>query len=147
MKTPIEVCCGHGGQDPPPSPVVSERDEKTRRLRLWLDFTYRTLRLSIIAAVIVSLGYMTKEAIAAIAGGDSSLDVVVKWVSDGCGSSVVISFVFGGVAAAWGMLERRERLRLVRKSGARIQELECMIDPRRTSSLLAPDGETHPNDR
>lgn len=55
-----------------------------------------------------------------------------------------LAFGFGGVV--YGRLEREHRLTKTRELSERIQELEEMIHPERTSSGLSPDGQTHPRD-
>lgn len=51
------------------------------------------------------------------------------------------AYVLGAGGTGYGLLQRRLRKRKVAELGARIKVLEKVIDPKRTTSGLSPDGE------
>jgi hypothetical protein len=58
-----------------------------------------------------------------------------------------IAITLTGAACAWGAVERSLRKRAITNMGSRIEELETIIDPGRSSSGLTQWGGTHPRDK
>jgi hypothetical protein len=58
-----------------------------------------------------------------------------------------LPWVFAFGAIVWALLERRFRRQKTQELTWRTRELEQRLDASRTSSGLAPTGETHPRDR
>lgn len=68
-------------------------------------------------------------------------------------AGILLGLVVGGVGATlglagylYGRAERNFRLQKTKELCDRINELEVMIDPQRTSSALSRDGTTNPRD-
>jgi len=58
-----------------------------------------------------------------------------------------VSILFGFMCLIYGLVQRRLRMRTVERLQSRNQELEKLIDPKRSTSGLTPMGESQPEDR
>jgi hypothetical protein len=109
---------------------------------------YLTLRTIIRGGCSVVVAYYGFEALKALAGESTRVDVALSLVLSAVAKlEVVILLSLTGVACAWAVVERTLRHRKVERLQGRIRELETRIDPNRSSSGLTPAGRTRPEDR
>jgi hypothetical protein len=94
----------------------------------------------------LGLAYIGFRAVEVLAGKSTSASFIFNALfSDG--NDYGLPWVLSVVFLVWGIAQRRERLRKTEYFQNRIQKLEKMLDPDRTSSGLSTTGETHPGDR
>ena len=107
-----------------------------------VDQRYRSLRTLIRGLCVVACVYFGRDIVATLSGRTTDLAVEVFALI-----SMTVTLTLAGLAGLWAYLERRLRYEKVKYLTDRIRHLETRLDPRRTSSGLAPDGRTHPHDR
>lgn len=86
------------------------------------------------------------EAIASLAGLKTEANIVLNFLSSLTVSNALAWSVAGG-GVLYGEAQRRLKGRTVERLQSRIEELETMIDPQRSSSSLTKRGETNPKDK
>jgi hypothetical protein len=119
------------------------------QLRLYeIDQKYRTIRTAVRAAAWMFAawcGYLLGDSLAGkLTGVNIDVSMLLAALAD---LKVGILVGLTGMAAAWAVVERYVRQRMVEKLHARVKALEVAIDPNRTSSGLTLRGRTHPDDR
>jgi hypothetical protein len=95
------------------------------------------------------IAYMTYLSIAALAGKTTLAQFGMWLVTDLKATkafSHIVTTLFGTVGVSYGIGERKLRRRNVERMGNRIQELEKIIDPTRSSSRLTSRGSTRRED-
>ncbi len=90
--------------------------------------------------------YHGSKAIIALAGEETTANFAFSYFT-GADSTYGIPWLAASVGVAYGYGERRLRQRKTRHFQSRITKLEQLIDKNRSSSGLATDGQTHPEDR
>lgn len=93
--------------------------------------------------LIARYGFLSIQALAGRQTGASIALQVLANVTFSKG--VAWATAAGGVA--YGEAQRRLKKKVIRSRANRIQELEEMIDPQRSSSALMSDGSTRPEDK
>lgn len=129
-----------------PPRVRSAQNAGIRKRQQWFDFAYKVASLLVKAALLGWLILQGRYAIEALAGEDTSVDVLVNWLS-GDGTTITVSLSLGAICVVYGLRERHEKRRKTEKLAERIRQLETRLDAGRSSSGLAPDGRTNPVDR
>lgn len=99
----------------------------------------------ITSGVYVALAYWGYLSIVALAGRTTIVSLLAQFfdvdsVKEITEHALLITFL------SYGILERKSKAKLIKKFSERIIELEAVIDPTRTSSGLAENGQTHPKD-
>lgn len=92
------------------------------------------------------IAYCFYLCILALAGKTTLAEIIIRFFAN-IGVSESLAYVLGGGGLIYGIRERRLRQRTVKRLQPRIQQLEEIIDPKRSSSGLTPLGETDPRDR
>jgi hypothetical protein len=110
------------------------------------DRRYRLARSVARYALAAFIVWQARLAVDALAGQTTSVDVaaVLGVFTD---LRVTVSLTLAGGAAAWAVVERKLRQRVIVRMHSRIQELEGRLDPGRSSSGLTTKGLTGPADR
>ena len=128
---------------PKKSDISKAGTERLERIRI--EQRYSTARLAIQCLAIVVAIFFAKEAIVAFAG--QSTTVIVQGALRILGNlKFTAALGLTGSAAVWAVCERALRRRKVESMQARIRLLETMIDPKRSTSGLLPNGKTNPAD-
>lgn len=96
-------------------------------------------------SVVLIVRYMYLS-VASLAGQETIANVMISFLAN-LTVSQSLAYIFGGGAIIYGVAERRIRQRTIKRLQGRVQQLEIVQDPRRTSSNLTERGETHPQDR
>lgn len=94
----------------------------------------------------VGLAFCGVQAIALLAGQKTEASLMVGYFTSS-GNDFGLPWVVAIVSMVYGYIERRLRLRKTEYFQGRVRELEELIDAKRTSSGLLPNGQTHPEDR
>ena len=97
--------------------------------------------------VVVWLGSYAADAIGALAGQktDASFSIAIKYVKE-TGATEMVLILCAALGVAYGLIQKRLRRRTIQHYSQTIKELELALDPKRSSSELAPDGRTNPLD-
>lgn len=80
------------------------------------------------------------------AGKQTSADIAMSFLGD-LKVSITISLIVGVLGGAYGLVQRKLRKDTVERLQGRNQELESIIDSRRSSSKLTKRGETRLEDK
>ncbi len=111
-----------------------------------IDAAYRFFAAALKAGVFIFGLYQARLVVEALAGNETSVNIVLEWLRRGEGKVSFWLYVLAVVAILYGLAERSERRRKTEEMAERIRQLESLIDPKRTSSELLPDGRTNPMD-
>jgi len=120
-----------------------------------MEFLLRWKRLDIIADAIhlglpwgclVAIFVLLYLGVSRLAGQTTFAQIGMSFIGD-IRVSDAVAYVFGGSGFFYGLNERRLRHKKTERLAAHAQELEKIIDPKRTSSGLTPKGTTRPEDK
>ncbi len=105
------------------------------------------LRTGIMWAAIAFIFYQLRLSVEALAGQVTLADIGigVKLLGNFTISHALAALLSGG-GVAYGVSQNRLRKKTVERLQKRNQDLERMIDSKRSSSLLTPRGDTRPED-
>jgi hypothetical protein len=122
-----------------------EAELKTlRRTRLASSIT-EIIQTLIRFGALVACVYFLSTAISNLAGKSTIADIGVKFLGNvDVGRGVAVLFGAGGTL--YGLAERRQRQKIIKRLHGRTKEVEKKIDPQRSSSGLTETGDTNPND-
>jgi hypothetical protein len=121
--------------------VEIARLEHTRKLRIIdgsVSIINTLIKFGCLAAVFLFSYWMVDS----LAGKQTFANIGVSVLFD----SRTLAIIFGGGGVVYGLAERRLRKKTVKRFQPRIKELEQLLDPNRTSSLLTEGGDTNPED-
>lgn len=92
--------------------------------------------------------YCAWQAIASLAGKktDATIALFINSLENNPGYTCLAFLAFGIVGICYGVLQNITKERTVRRLHPRIKQLELLLDERRTSSNLLPNGRTNPDD-
>jgi hypothetical protein len=111
------------------------------------DNVFETVRFAIRWGSIVAIAYLFGvPAIQALAGQTTVASFFIAIFTKEPPSLSVIWFWVAVWFMIWAVVERTLRHRKVKYLANRLAELEKQVDPERSSSGLAPTGQTHPSD-
>lgn len=116
------------------------------RSRGVVDQVGMTARTIVRVACVMFVAYMFKETIKELAGRETVTNILVSFFGS-LSVNVAIAWGLAAAGVAYGEYQRRLRKRTVSSWASRKAELERHIDPRRSSSGLSHDGDTHPEDK
>lgn len=114
--------------------------------------TYITIKLIDLARIafqsvaLMVCFFFASESIKALAGNDTTANFAFSYFTSS-ESTYGIPWLAAVAGFIYGYGERRLRQRKTRHFQGRITKLESIIDKNRSSSGLATDGQTHPEDR
>jgi hypothetical protein len=91
------------------------------------------------------ISFMLYLSIHSLSGKITLANIGFNLLADLRGRDIILLFL-GLTGIGYGLAQRNLRRRQLKKSAERIAKLEAMIDPRRTSSLLTPNGKTRKED-
>jgi len=120
-----------------------------------LDFGLRYKRLDIVDnffryawkwGSLVAIAFFSREAISSLAGHYTFADIGIKFLGKLSFTQSIQYGLIGGLSF-WGIRERKLRQSTIARLAPRIEQLEKLIDARRTSSRLTLKGTTRPEDR
>lgn len=94
---------------------------------------------------IVGLGYELLQIVRAVAGKETTANILVKILANVTITQGILTAVAAGSTALY-LKERSARRKVVQKFHPRIKELEEQIDLKRSSSTLTEMGDTNPSD-
>ena len=120
--------------------------ERRHRTGVVIEQVGLTARVIVMCVMVAFLGWCAKEAVSALAGRVTGTNIVLQFFGF---LEVSIAVAWGAAAAAaiWGFRERSLRRSTTKRMSDRVEELELLIDPGRTSSNLSRTGETNPKDK
>lgn len=124
--------------EPPP---IS--DEVRARMHFW-DRFFQSINKFTYAGLWIGVAYFAYLSVNALAGEATLVDVSLLYTKK---ASSLWWAGLAGAAVMWALVERKLRRRKSRSMGDHIKQLENMIDSRRSSSGLRPDGTTNPEDK
>lgn len=103
------------------------------------------IRYGTIALCAYFLFSSMSEVVVALSGKATNADILVNFLGNlRFSNSIAALFGFGGIT--YGVIERKERQKMIQRQHGRIKEIEKRIDPKRSSSNIAETGDTHPDD-
>lgn len=111
-----------------------------------IDEVGQTLRWTLAVACIAFVAWCMREAVRDLAGLQTNANISVGFLGK-IEVAATLSMVFGVGGVLYGVAQRSLRRKTVKRLQARIQLYERRQDPRRSSSELAEDGTTNPEDR
>lgn len=133
---------------------MSKRPKSKAELEAELKELKRTKLSSSVTVIILAIikfgtlafcVYSLSTSIASLAGQTTIADIVVNFLGNvNIGEGVALLFGAGGTA--YGLAERYQRQRMIKRLHGRTKELELKIDPKRSSSSLTETGDTNPKD-
>lgn len=94
---------------------------------------------------LVGLGYELVQVVRAVAGKETTANILVKILANVTITQGVLTTVAAGSTVLY-LKERSARRKAVQRLHPRIKELEEQIDPKRSSSTLTEMGDTNPSD-
>lgn len=120
--------------------------EKEQRDHVLISYVFELLFRIVSASVWISFAYFGSQAIASLAGKETTADFLVQWLTspEQSGSSVTIWIIVALLCTGWALVERRLRQRKTASLSNRIKTLERELDEKRTSSGLTVEGKTPP---
>jgi hypothetical protein len=110
-----------------------------------IDSAASVIRTGSKCATLVLACYFADDALKALAGKVTLANIVVKVFST-MAINQWVAWVLAGGCATWASLERRQKRKKIAELSARPIELETIIDPKRSSSMITPAGTTKPGD-
>ena len=129
-----------------PSPVQPPRPELVYQLSFKkLDAVVMICREIIKWGAIVLLGRYAYLSIAALAGQQTLADIAVRFLGNLTVSNS-IAYILAGGGVAYGLGERQLRRRHIKRNVKSKNDLEKILDPKRTSSERTDTGKTRPGD-
>lgn len=128
-------------------PVQPPRPELMYQLRFKrLDAVIVICREAFKWCAIVLLGRYAYLSIAALAGQQTLADIAVRFLGN-LKVSESIAYILAGGGVAYGIGQRQLRRRHIKHNVRGKNELEKILDPKRTSSNLTDTGTTRPGDK
>ena len=128
------------------SAVKLSKAEYDFRLRLRLyDSITAIIHQGIKWAAIVLIVRYGYYAVFSLAGHTTLADIGVKFLSNVKVSSG-ISYIVGGAGMIYGIGQHRARHRNIKRMASDKNQLELLINPKRSSSDLTAEGKTSPGD-
>jgi hypothetical protein len=135
--------------------LANQRRHGRGRRKDELDFGLRYKRLDILDnflrqglkwGSLAFIAYIGRDTIASLAGQYTFADIGISFLGK---LSITQSIQYGliGSLSFWGVQERRLRRSTIARLAPRIEELEKLIDSKRTSSKLTLVGTTRPEDK
>lgn len=115
------------------------------RVGYWIEEASATTRFLIGALCVAFVTWCAKEVFGTLAGRSTDAHIVIDFFSR-IEVAAVISIATGAGGVLYGFSQRQLRRATVKRLQGRIYALERGADPGRTSSELAPDGSTNPED-
>lgn len=100
----------------------------------------------IVASTIAFACYCAYLSIASLAGHTTNANILMNILADIRFERVVMA-TCTGAGVGYGWRQRRLRMKLIEQFESQKREMERLIDPNRSSSLLTSSGETNPLDR
>jgi hypothetical protein len=126
----------------------AEDNSAVRTSDVLIREVFDTSRLAVKYGTFAYLGYCAWQAVAVLAGKETSANVAVMvQTAIDIGREEWPPWALVTILSIWAFLERRFRRSKTVHLTARIAELEKRIDPQRESSTLLPTGETRKEDR
>jgi hypothetical protein len=130
-------------------------DEKTLRVReieasakilaLKIDAAARVISTGIKYGCLAYCAWLALQGVRALSGKITLANIALNFLGSISTNNAVCYTVTGG-AVGWGYLERRLRKAKTETFQGRVRDLEKLIDPKRSSSNLTPQGDTNPMD-
>jgi hypothetical protein len=96
--------------------------------------------------VLLGLGRYAYLGVVVLAGKQTLAHIVLEFLAN-LRVSQTIAYLFGAGGIIYGVGERRLRQRNIERHSAQKNELERIIDPKRTSSNISERGTTRPGDK
>jgi hypothetical protein len=92
------------------------------------------------------IAYLGRDSIVSLAGQYTFADIGISFLGKLSVTQSIQYTLIGGLSL-WGLKERRLRRATIARLAPRIEELEKIIDAKRTSSKLTLIGTTRPEDK
>lgn len=126
-------------------PGSTRRDEHVRADMFATAQKWSTIRLGIVqvcqVAIALGLAYAAVEVAKALSGSTTHAEFILSFLGkEDTASPLGMVAGIGGIL--WGYLERRLRKQIIAEKHQRIQTLEQLVDPNRTSARLSTKGDT-----
>ncbi|MFP4131965.1 MAG: hypothetical protein ACLFVF_07610 [Thiohalospira sp.] len=129
-----------------------EAEEKTKQLDIIVGGCVKAFRTLINASVYVLLFYFIYLSINSLAGKETDANIaLLADLSTGCSKLLLALTILSVLLATFGILYGRKQERLkkdvIRDLSEYRTKYEQILDPERTSSNLANNGDTRPEDK
>lgn len=120
-----------------------------------LEFMLKFRRIDVVQTIVVQvirwgvllgLGRYFYLTMAILAGKQTLANIAFQFLTS-MKVSQSIAYLFGAGGIMYGYGERRVRQRNIKRLAGSKNELERMLDPKRTSSNISPRGTTRPGDK
>lgn len=134
---------------PEPSIQQSRVGEPDIRFFFWskiVDKSASVLSLTIKYGAWIVIAYFAEQVLISFAGKTTHATVALSLLAE-FDKFRFIPWVVAALCLIYATRERKERLRKTEKLSSRIRDLETRLNPSRSSSNLAPTGETHERDK
>lgn len=119
-------------------------NKELRRTKLTLAITEILVTLIKSAAVVICFYFFT-AALNNLSGKTTTANIIVDFLGS-ISISDIVGIVFGAGGVIYGMIERRQRQKMIERLHGRVKKMEQKIDPKRSSSNITAFGDTHPDD-
>jgi hypothetical protein len=103
------------------------------------------LNTAIMWGALVAIAYIGYLSIVALAGKTTLADIGIKFLAN-LKISVIVPYAIGVGGIGYGLLQRRLRKKRVEELSAHCSKLEHLLDPKRSSSGISPQGTTGTNE-
>jgi len=124
---------------------VREIEANARVVALKVDATARIISALIKYSCLAFCAWAALQSVVALSGKLTLANIAINFLGKITTSNAVCYTVTGG-ALGWGYSERRLRKSKTETLQGRNRSLEALLDPKRSSSNLTPQGDTNPKD-
>ena|ERR1700690_4403023 len=127
---------------------LAAENKELRRTKLTSSVTEIVIALVRYSAIVVCVYFVSSAvgtAVVTLAGKTTNANVLVNFLGNLTISNAVAT-LFGGGGIAYGIVERRQRQKMIQRQHGRIKKIEKQIDPNRSSSNITETGDTNPSD-
>ena len=94
---------------------------------------------------LLGISYFVYRTIQSLAGEHTIANIAIRIITN-LKINQWLAYVIGIAGIGYGCMQKRSRKRTIEHLSERKEELEKMLDPKRTSSMLTKRGETNPED-
>jgi hypothetical protein len=124
------------------APPLDQLGYRAYRLQVVLSSVNHLIRVG----GVVACFYFMYRSVEVLAGRTTFAEIGMEFLAN-VTISKAVAWIFGAGGVVYGMRQGALKKSTVARLSSRIEELEQRIDPRRSSSMLTPRGETNPGDR
>ncbi len=123
----------------------AEMQYKTTLMVKVIEASVAIVKVAIWGLVLIFWAHYANESIKALSGKVTMAKFAEKLLAS-VAINQWVAWVIAGLSTSWAILERGQKRKKIAELSGRPIELEKLIDPGRSSSLITPRGTTKPGD-